>query len=172
MNLQKWILLVEDDANDAALILRVLTTAPCPAVVVHVKDGAEALNCVYRREGFESRDAGLPSLMLLDLKMPKVDGFSVLRQIKSDRATKAIPVTVFTSSKEPADLARSYDLGTNAYVVKPMDFESLTETLQEVKTFWMNYNETLTGQTAETGPNRRRAPASLALDQNGSALEE
>lgn len=141
MKPQKWILLAEDDVNDAGLTLRVLSNSPVPVVVVHVKDGAEALNCLYRRAAFESRDTGPPSLVLLDLKMPRVDGFSVLQKVKSDREMKAIPVAIFSSSKEPADLVRSYELGTNAYVVKPVDFQAFMDALQEIKSFWIRYNE-------------------------------
>jgi CheY-like chemotaxis protein len=141
MKPHKWILLAEDDVNDAGLTLRVLSTAPTPVVVVHVKDGAEALNCLYRREGFQARDTGPPCLVLLDLKMPKVDGFAVLQKVKSDTAMKSIPVAIFSSSREPTDLVRSYELGTNAYVVKPVDFMAFREALQEIKDFWIKFNE-------------------------------
>ena len=141
MNTQKWVLLVEDDSNDAGLAQHVLTQSPSPVIVVHVKDGAEALNCLRRRETFRSRDPTPPALLLLDLKMPRMDGFSVLEQVKRDTDLKTIPVTVFTSSSEPADLARSYELGTNAYVVKPVDFEAFRDVLDEIKDFWINHNE-------------------------------
>jgi CheY-like chemotaxis protein len=141
MNTQKWILLVEDDSNDAGLALQVLTNKPSPVAVVHVKDGAEALNCLYRRDSFQARDTGPPALLLLDLKMPRVDGFAVLQQLKGDSALRAIPVTVFTSSREPSDLARSYELGTNSYVVKPLDFKAFTDVLRDIKKFWLDCNE-------------------------------
>lgn len=163
MSIRKWILLAEDDGNDAGLTLHVLAGSPAPALVVHVKDGVQALNCLYRRAAFVSRDTGPPSLVLLDLKMPRVDGFAVLQQVKGDAAMRAIPIAVFTSSREPADLARSYDLGTNAYVVKPVDFDEFTRALQEIKRFWLNYNEQ---------PPSRRAEPEPAPDNDSCALEE
>src|SRR5262249_41041562 len=119
MKTHKWVLLVEDDANDADLVRQVLAKTRTDAEVVHVADGADALNCLYQRETFAIAEKGPPSLVLLDLKMSRVDGFAVLEQIKRDHGLKSIPVAVFTSSREEADIARSYHLGTNAYVVKP-----------------------------------------------------
>jgi CheY-like chemotaxis protein len=174
MKPQKWILLAEDDTNDAGLTLHVLSNMPSPVPVVHVKDGAEALSCLYRRDAFSSRDTGAPSLVLLDLKMPGVDGFAVLRQVKGDAAMSAVPVAVFTSSREPSDLARSYELGTNAYVVKPVDFEAFTRTLQEIQDFWLNCNE----PPPERIPAKTRiqaarpAPAPPPADNDQQAREE
>ena len=172
MNTPKWILLAEDDSNDARLTLHALIQTSSPVTVVHVKDGAEALNCLYRRDVFASRDTGPPALLLLDLKMPRVDGFAVLKQIKSDRDMKAVPVTVFTSSREPADVARSYELGTNAYVVKPVDFQALLKVLQGIKNFWINYNE----RPTERAPGRIGATdyrgAQATPDSSRQAIEE
>jgi CheY-like chemotaxis protein len=122
----------------------------------------------YRRDAFASRDTGPPALLLLDLKMPRMDGFEVLRQIKSDPAMKAISVTVFSTSHEPADLARSYELGTNAYVVKPVDFQAFSRVLREIENFWLTCNQqppdgkstapTATFAQARPGSGRRSQP--------------
>src|SRR5262245_29225935 len=139
----KWILIAEDNAYDADLALRVLKTdeRPPDGEVVLVRDGAEALDCLYRRNRFETREDGNPAVVLLDLKMPKVDGWEVLRQIKADSRHRTIPVVVFTSSREEADLARCYQLGANAYVVKPVDFKEFADALRYVKDFWLTTNE-------------------------------
>jgi CheY-like chemotaxis protein len=137
----KWILLAEDNENDADLSLRALTLAEPPGDLILAHDGAEVLDCLYRRGGFEARVENPPALVLLDLKMPKVDGLEVLRHIKADARLKKIPVVVFTSSREQTDLARSYELGANAYVVKPVDFQEFVDALKEVRTFWLLINE-------------------------------
>jgi CheY-like chemotaxis protein len=138
---QKWILLAEDNANDADLTIRALSADRTPGEIVLACDGAEALDCLYRRGAFQSRDDDPPSVVLLDLKMPKVDGLEVLRQIKNDARLKNIPVVVFTSSRERIDLARSYQLGANAYVVKPLGFQEFVSALKQVKKFWLILNE-------------------------------
>ena len=141
MNKPRWILLAEDNANDADLTMRALAANQSPSEIVLAGDGAEALDCLYRRGAFQARDDDPPSVVLLDLKMPKVDGLEVLRQIKSDAVLKNIPVVVFTSSKEGTDLAQTYQLGANAYVVKPLDFQEFVSTLKDVKKFWLIINE-------------------------------
>lgn len=141
MSTQKWILLVEDDADDADLAMRALHNEVWTGEVVHASDGAEALDCLYRRGPFESRGEDPPSLVLLDLKMPRIDGFDVLQQIKSDTRFKSVPVVVFTSSRESTDVARSYQLGANAYIVKPVGFQQFSDTLQHAQRFWLGVNE-------------------------------
>lgn len=141
MKNSKWILLAEDDAPLAELITLALSPErlACDVIVAH--DGVEALDCIYRRGEFGTRAVNHPLLMLLDLNMPKVDGLEVLRQIKSDPRLKNIPVVMFTSSRELSDLQRSYQLGANAYVVKPVDFHKLSEALEGIARFWIKLNE-------------------------------
>lgn len=142
MNKPRWILLAEDNAHDADLTMRALAASQSPSEVVLAGDGAEALDCLYRRGIFQSREGDdPPAVVLLDLKMPRVDGMEVLRQIKSDATLKSIPVVVFTSSNERADLARTYQLGANAYVVKPLGYQEFVSTLKDVKQFWLILNE-------------------------------
>jgi CheY-like chemotaxis protein len=141
MRTNKWILLVEDNANDADLVQRALTANDSTTKVVLATDGSAALDCLHRRGAFASRDGGPPALMLLDLKMPKVDGIDVLRQVKKDDLLKTIPIVVLTSSREEQDVTRSYQLGANAYVVKPVEFRQFVATLQGLSSFWMTLNE-------------------------------
>ena len=141
MNPLKRILLVEDSARDAELILGALEPHQLAGEVIHVRDGAEALDYLYRRGAFASRSDAQPILMLLDLKLPKVDGLEVLRQIKGDAALKMIPVVMMTSSRQEQDLVRSYELGVNAYVVKPMKFQDFVEAVRQVSGFWARINE-------------------------------
>jgi CheY-like chemotaxis protein len=120
--------------------------------VIVARDGLEALDCLCRRGDFESRAGGHPEFVLLDLKMPRLDGLEVLRQIKSDAQLKHIPVVMFTSSREAADVIRSYQLGANAYVVKPVDFQEFSAVLELVGRFWTTVNElpskTVTAKTS------------------------
>jgi CheY-like chemotaxis protein len=141
MNPLKHILLVEDSARDAELILDALEPQQVAKRVVHVRDGAEALDYLHRRGPFAGRAAGQPALILLDLKLPKVDGLEVLRQIKSEPALKMIPVVMMTSSRQEQDVVRSYELGVNAYVVKPMKFQDFVEAVKQVSGFWAVINE-------------------------------
>jgi two-component system response regulator len=141
MNPLRRILLVEDSARDAELILHSLEAHKLANEIVHVRDGAEALDYLYRRGPFASRSDDQPALLLLDLKLPKVDGLEVLRLIKGDAALKTIPVVMMTSSRQEQDLVRSYELGVNAYVVKPMKFQDFVEAVKQVSAFWAVLNE-------------------------------
>lgn len=134
------ILLVEDDRYDLELTLSALAESHLTNEVVVARDGEEALDYLYRRGAHESRAAGNPAVVLLDLKMPKVDGLEVLGRVKADPALKTVPVVMLTSSREEQDLVRSYDLGANAYVVKPVRFSDFVEAIKEVGLFWAVIN--------------------------------
>ena len=134
------ILLVEDDQNDAELTVMALTDNHLANEIVIARDGEEALDFLYRRGAYESRKDGNPIVVLLDLKLPKVDGLEVLKQVKSDPGLKKVPVVMLTSSREERDVLRSYDLGTNAYVAKPVGFEEFVESVKEVGLFWTVVN--------------------------------
>ncbi len=138
----KHIVLAEDNANDVELTLAALREHHVINEVVVVRDGAEALDYLYKRNRYANRVTGNPALLLLDLKMPKVDGIEVLRQVKSTPALKTIPVVVLTSSREEQDLVRTYDLGVNAYVVKPIDFHEFMDAVKMLGGFWAVINET------------------------------
>jgi CheY-like chemotaxis protein len=137
----KRILLAEDNPNDIELSMAALEEHNLANEVVAVRNGAEALDYLYRRGSFASRPEGNPAVVLLDLKMPKVDGMEVLRQIKGDPAMKVIPVVILTSSREEQDLVKSYELGVNAYVVKPIDFQQLIDAVKQLGLFWGVLNE-------------------------------
>lgn len=141
MSWLKRILLVEDSRKDAELVLHVLAEHHLANRVEHLRDGAEALDYLFRRGAYANRGEGEPAVVLLDLKMPKVDGIEVLRQIKSDARLRRIPVVVMTSSREESDIVRSYDLGVNAYVVKPLDFTVFVDAVRQVGAFWAILNE-------------------------------
>ena len=141
MNSIKRILLVEDNRKDVELSLAALEEHNLANEVIVTRNGAEALDYLYRRGEFSARPEGNPAVVLLDLKMPKVDGMEVLRQIKSDPKLKALPVVMLTSSREEQDLVRSYQLGVNAYVVKPIDFGQLIEAVKQLGLFWAVINE-------------------------------
>lgn len=134
-------LLVEDSADDAELMLAALSDYCDADKVVIAKDGEEALDYLYGRGSHASRPHGNPVLILLDIKMPKMDGLEVLRVIKSDPALKTIPVVMLTSSREERDVTSSYRLGTNGYVVKPLLFGELHAVLQKTAAFWLSVNE-------------------------------
>lgn len=146
----KRILLVEDSPRDAEMALDALAAYNLANEVVHVRDGAEALDYLYRRGEFTGRASGQPAIILLDLKMPKVDGLEVLRQIKGDPQLKIIPVVVMTSSREEQDLVNSYQLGTNGYVVKPVKFQEFVEAVKQVGAFWAVLNEPPPGSTGKS----------------------
>jgi len=137
----KRILLAEDNANDLELTLAALQQHNLANEIVAVRDGAEVLDYLYRRGGFAGRTDGLPALVLLDLKMPRVDGLEVLKTIKADPRLRMIPVVMLTSSREESDLVRSYKLGVNAYVVKPVDFSEFMDAVRQIGAFWAVVNE-------------------------------
>jgi CheY-like chemotaxis protein len=137
---EKFILLAEDDAVVAELVMHALATADPAPRVIHVKDGVETLNFLYSREQYEKRASGDPAVLLLDVKMPRLDGLEVLRQVKSDERLRATPVVMLTSSQDERDIRQSYQLGANAYVVKPVEFRRFLAVLREIETFWMQVN--------------------------------
>jgi CheY-like chemotaxis protein len=135
------ILIVEDDPKDVELTLTALEEYNLANEVVVTRDGEEALDYLYCRGNFATRTNGNPAVLLLDLKLPKVDGLEVLQQIKSDEKLKMIPVVVLTSSREERDMVASYKLGVNAYVVKPVDFHEFVNAIKELGIFWAVINE-------------------------------
>ena len=137
----KRILLVEDSAHDVELTLAALEENRLANEVVVARDGQEALDYLNCRGIFKLRRAGHPAVVLLDLKLPKIDGLEVLKQIKEDEQLRAIPVVMLTSSREEKDLVRSYNLGVNAYVVKPVDFHEFVDSLRELGLFWAVINQ-------------------------------
>jgi CheY-like chemotaxis protein len=137
----KYILLAEDDVHIAELMLRALAEIGYTDNVILVHDGADALDYLGRRARFRDRVLANPTVVLLDLKMPKVDGLEALQQIKSDPALRATPVVMLTSSEDERDIRRSYDLGANAYVVKPAHFQQFSSVVRQLAQFWMNVNE-------------------------------
>ncbi|HYO71556.1 MAG TPA: response regulator [Archangium sp.] len=141
MPVSKRILLVEDSENDVTLILAAFAEAQLADKVVVANDGQEALDYLYRRGPYTGRPADNPSVVLLDLKLPRVDGLQVLSRMKSDPDLKLVPVVMFTSSREEVDLARSYGLGANAYVIKPVSFQELESALKGLRVFWTEVNE-------------------------------
>ncbi len=141
MAMPKRILLAEDSAPDVELTLAALAAHHLANEVVVAHDGAEALDYLYRRGRFAGCADAPPVVVLLDLKMPKVDGLEVLRQMKSDPALRRIPVVILTSSREEQDVVRSYDLGVNAYVVKPVDFQKFVDSVKQLSCFWVLINE-------------------------------
>ena len=141
MNSLKKILLVEDKAKDAELTLAALETHNLANEVTVVRDGVEALDYLYGRGKFAGRAPGLPAVVLLDIKMPRLSGLEVLRAIKADPQLKRLPVIMLTSSREEPDLVRAYELGVNAYVVKPVDFHQFTDAVEQIGAFWAILNE-------------------------------
>ncbi|PYQ22740.1 MAG: two-component system response regulator [Acidobacteria bacterium] len=135
------ILLAEDNEHDVELTLDALAENHLANEVVVVRDGAEALDYLYRRGSYRLREEGNPVVVLLDLKMPKVDGLEVLRQIKQDERLRQVPVVMLTSSREESDLVASYRLGVNAYVVKPVEFSRFVEAVRRLGVFWAVINE-------------------------------
>ena len=135
------ILLVEDDPRDVELTLTALGEYNLANEVVVTRDGEKALDYLYSRGEFSARSHDNPAVMLLDLKLPKIDGLEFLQQIRSDERLKLIPVVVLTSSHEERDMIRSYQLGVNAYVVKPVDFHEFVNAIKELGVFWAVINE-------------------------------
>jgi two-component system, response regulator len=135
------ILLVEDSPEDVELTIRALRRHQLANDIQVAEDGAEALDFLFCRGVYEGRPSQYPKLVLLDLKLPKLSGMEVLRAIRADERTKAIPVVVLTSSKEERDLVDGYQLGVNAYAQKPVDFEQFSETVRQIGMFWMLVNQ-------------------------------
>ena len=136
------ILLVEDNPNDAELTLRALKKARVANDIHVVRDGAEALEFLFGEGAYEGRArSAFPRVILLDLKLPKVDGLEVLRRLKSEDRTRKIPVVVLTSSREESDLVASYHLGANSYIVKPVDSDKFFEAVHEIGLYWLLLNE-------------------------------
>jgi len=136
------ILLVEDSPEDVELTLRALQTHHITNRMHAVRDGAEALDFLFARGAYAGRNASnIPKVVLLDLKLPKVDGLEVLRQIKQDPRTRKVPVVVLTSSREEPDIERSYQLGVNSYIVKPVDFESFVKAVSDAGLYWLVVNQ-------------------------------
>jgi CheY-like chemotaxis protein len=141
MNELGRILIVEDDPKDVELTLTALEEYNLANEVVVTRDGEEALDYLYCRGNFQTRTSENPAVLLLDLKLPKVDGLEVLQQMKSDERLRMIPVVVLTSSREEKDMVASYKLGVNAYVVKPVDFHEFVNAIKELGIFWAIINE-------------------------------
>ncbi|CAN5386536.1 response regulator [soil metagenome] len=136
------ILLAEDNMDDAELTMRALRSSKLINHIVHVQDGVDALDFLFGTGKYEGRDIKqIPKLILLDLKMPRVDGMEVLEVIKKDQRTKDIPAVVLTSSRESPDLKKCYELGANSYIVKPVDHEGLMKAVQEMGMYWMILNQ-------------------------------
>ena len=137
------VLLVEDNSSDAELAVRTLKKKHLANKLFHVKDGAEAIDFLFAEGAYSNRKMqNRPKVVLLDLKLPKVDGIEVLRRIKSDDRTKKIPVVVMTSSREDHDLSTCYELGVNGYVVKPVEFHDFARAVSELGFYWLLLNET------------------------------
>lgn len=139
---QVEILFVEDNPRDAELTMRALKNGGLANRLLWVKDGAQALDYLFRRGAYAEREDLHPRLVLLDLKMPRVDGIEVLQAIKGDERTRRIPVVVMTSSQEESDVARSYDLGANSYVVKPVNFAAVAALVHDAGFYWLAINRT------------------------------
>jgi CheY-like chemotaxis protein len=138
----KLILLVEDNPDDEALALRALARLDIPSEVTVARDGAEALDFLFATGAHEGRDPTLlPAVMLLDLKLPKVDGLDVLRRVRADPRTRLLPVVVMSSSDESRDVAESYRLGASSYIRKPVDFGQFTETVRQLGSYWLVLND-------------------------------
>lgn len=141
-NTEIEILLVEDNSNDAELTMRALRKNKIANSIIHVKDGACALDFLFGNGTFEARNINnKPKIILLDLKMPKVDGIEVLRKIKTDELTKNIPVVVLTSSRENPDIEKAYSLGANSYIVKPVDFDGFSKAITNLGFYWLLLNQ-------------------------------
>jgi two-component system response regulator len=136
------ILLVEDNMSDAKLVIHALLKVHLANNIVHLKDGAEALDFLFATGQFDGRDVTkVPKVILLDIKMPRVDGIEVLRQVRSHPDTKTIPIVIMTSSKEEQDIISSYKLGVNSFVVKPVDFTNFAKAVSELGLYWVLANQ-------------------------------
>ena len=143
-NTEVEIVLVEDNPHDAEMTIRTLKKNNLVNKIVHLKDGAEALDFFFGTGAYEGRNTGIkPKVILLDLKMPKVDGIDVLRKLKSEASTKTIPVVVLTSSSESPDVSLCYELGANSYIVKPVGFENFSKSITDLGLYWLVLNQPL-----------------------------
>ena len=142
MNMPLEILLVEDNPQDAELTIRALKKRNLANHLVHVSDGQEALDFLFGTGSYNGRDVNhLPKVVLLDLKLPKLDGIEVLRQLRANPKTRLLPVVILTSSREDRDVIDSYNLGANSYIVKPVDFENFSEAVSNLGLYWLLLNE-------------------------------
>lgn len=158
MSEPKRILLVEDSPKDVELTLSSLSPFKLDRQVAVASDGAEALDYLQRTGRFANRPPGHPAVVLLDIKMPKLDGFNVLRSIRNDPDLRMIPVVILTSSREDRDLRESYQLGANAFVVKPVAFKQFVETVRTVSSFWSQLNEPPPGCAGRLGVEQAHEP--------------
>ncbi|KRG44238.1 two-component system response regulator [Stenotrophomonas pictorum JCM 9942] len=141
MNPLRTILIAEDSSADAEMAIDALRDARLANPIVHVEDGVEALDFLLRRGAFAGREDGLPAVLLLDIKMPRMDGLEVLQRIRAEEELKRLPVVILSSSREESDLARSWDLGVNAYMVKPVDVDQFFSAVKTIGTFWAVINQ-------------------------------
>ncbi|MBN6152851.1 response regulator [Xanthomonas sp. AmX2] len=137
----RTILLAEDSPADAEMAVDALRDARLANPIVHVEDGVEAMDYLLRRGAYADREEGLPAVLLLDIKMPRMDGLEVLKLVRNDESLKRLPVVILSSSREESDLARSWDLGVNAYVVKPVDVDQFFTAVKTLGTFWALINQ-------------------------------
>jgi two-component system, response regulator len=137
----RTILLVEDSHADAEMTIEALRDANLANPIVHVEDGVEALDYLHKRNAYADRETGEPAVVLLDIQMPRLNGFDVLREIRTDAVLRTTPVVILTSSREETDVARGWDLGVNAYVVKPVDAPQFFEAVRTLGQFWAVMNE-------------------------------
>jgi two-component system response regulator len=149
---RKFILLAEDDAVVAELVLHTLASMNPAPKVVHVHDGVQVMDFLCTRGSYAQREPGNPTVVLLDLKMPRLDGLEVLRQVKTNEHLRTTPVVMLTSSQDERDIARSYQLGANAYVVKPVEFRKLAFILQHLEAFWLGINQPPAVRCESTAP--------------------
>jgi len=140
-NNQVEIILIEDNPDEADLAIRALKRHHLANNLIHIDDGAEALDFIFCNGKYAERKHPQPKLILLDLKLPKVDGLEILRQLKANEKTRPIPVVVLTSSKEEKDIIESYRLGVNSYIVKPVNFESFTKAISDLGFYWLLLNQ-------------------------------
>lgn len=135
------ILLIEDSLSDAEMAIRALRKGNLVKNLVHVEDGAEAIDFIFAQGDYSDRDVmKIPKLILLDLNMPKVNGLDVLEKVRADKRTRRIPIVVFSSSKEDSDVKKCYDMGVNSYIVKPVEFNDFTETIFSLGQYWLRLN--------------------------------
>jgi two-component system response regulator len=141
-NTEIEIVLVEDNPSDAEMTIRALKKSNLANKIIHLRDGAEALDFIFGTGQYEGRNTDLcPKVILLDLKMPKVSGIEVLQKVKADERTKTIPVVVLTSSKEDPDIRQCYELGVNSYIVKPVGFENFSKSISDLGFYWLALNQ-------------------------------